>query len=51
VLLTGPKLSVLNWAVIVVAQITYGLLVYVITRGYYENSRVTTTQVNYAGVP
>jgi tetratricopeptide (TPR) repeat protein len=40
-----PKLSVLSWMVIVVAQITYGLLVYAITRGYYEDSSVASGQI------
>lgn len=39
------KLSVLTWVVIVVAQITYGLLVYAITRSYYEGSDGVTSQV------
>jgi tetratricopeptide (TPR) repeat protein len=40
-----PKFNALTWMVIVVAQVTYGLLVYVITRSYYENTSVITTQV------
>lgn len=39
-----PKLSLLTWIVIVVAQITYGLLVYAITRSYYEGTSVTVSQ-------
>jgi tetratricopeptide (TPR) repeat protein len=39
-----PKLSVLTWVVIIVAQITYGMLVYAITRSYYEGSGMTTAQ-------
>jgi tetratricopeptide (TPR) repeat protein len=31
-----PKLSALTWLAIVIAQVTYGLMVYVITRSYYE---------------
>ncbi|MES9968945.1 MAG: tetratricopeptide repeat protein [Candidatus Thiodiazotropha sp.] len=40
-----PKFSALAWAVIVVAQITYGLLVYAITRSYYQDNRAVTAQV------
>jgi Flp pilus assembly protein TadD len=39
-----PKFSLLTWVVIVVAQITYGLLVYAITRSYYEGASVTVSQ-------
>ncbi|MES9847888.1 MAG: tetratricopeptide repeat protein [Candidatus Thiodiazotropha sp.] len=39
-----PKFSVLTWLVIIVAQVTYGLLVYAITRSYYEDTSVTTSQ-------
>lgn len=31
-----PKFSALTWVVIVIAQITYGLMVYAVTRSYYE---------------
>ena len=31
-----PKFSALTWVVIVIGQITYGLMVYAITRSYYE---------------
>ncbi|MEW8027465.1 MAG: tetratricopeptide repeat protein [Candidatus Thiodiazotropha sp.] len=40
-----PKFTVLTWAIIVVAQITYGLLVYAITRSYYEDARETASQL------
>ncbi|MBW9264669.1 MAG: tetratricopeptide repeat protein [Candidatus Thiodiazotropha sp. (ex. Lucinisca nassula)] len=40
-----PKFSVLTWLVIIVAQVTYGLLVYAITRSYYEDTSVTTSQL------
>jgi Flp pilus assembly protein TadD len=40
-----PKLSVLTWIVIAVAQITFGLLVYAITRSYYEETSVTSSQM------
>jgi tetratricopeptide (TPR) repeat protein len=40
-----PKFNVLTWVVIVVAQITYGLLVYAITRSYYEGASMTVSQV------
>ncbi|MES9814751.1 MAG: tetratricopeptide repeat protein [Candidatus Thiodiazotropha sp.] len=40
-----PKFSVLAWLVIIVAQVTYGLLVYAITRSYYENTSVTISQL------
>jgi tetratricopeptide (TPR) repeat protein len=46
-----PKLSALTWAVIVVAQITYGLLVYAITRSYYEDGPVTTSAVGETRAP
>ncbi|MES9993429.1 MAG: tetratricopeptide repeat protein [Candidatus Thiodiazotropha sp.] len=39
-----PKLSLLTWAVIVVAQITYGLLVFAITRSYYQQAPVASVQ-------
>jgi tetratricopeptide (TPR) repeat protein len=39
-----PKLSALTWVVIVVAQITYGLLVFAITRSYYQESRIISDQ-------
>jgi tetratricopeptide (TPR) repeat protein len=39
-----PKFNLLTWVVIVVAQITYGLLVYAITRSYYEGASVTVSQ-------
>jgi Flp pilus assembly protein TadD len=35
-----PKFSLLAWVVIVVAQVTYGLMVYAITRSYYEQKPV-----------
>lgn len=35
-----PKFSLLAWVVIVVAQITYGLMVYAITRSYYQQKPV-----------
>lgn len=35
-----PKFSALTWLVIIVAQITYGLMVYAITRSYYEQRPV-----------
>ncbi|MEW8261796.1 MAG: tetratricopeptide repeat protein [Candidatus Thiodiazotropha taylori] len=35
-----PKFSALTWLVIIVAQITYGLMVYAITRSYYEQKPV-----------
>lgn len=38
------KFSILTWVIIVVAQITYGLLVYAITRSYYEGGSVTVSQ-------
>ncbi|MEJ2619663.1 MAG: tetratricopeptide repeat protein [Candidatus Thiodiazotropha sp.] len=31
-----PKFSILTWLVILVVEITYGLMVYAITRSYYE---------------
>ena len=31
-----PKFSALTWVVIVIVQITYGLMVYAVTRSYYE---------------
>jgi tetratricopeptide (TPR) repeat protein len=31
-----PKFSALVWVVIVIGQITYGLMVYAVTRSYYE---------------
>ncbi|MEW8693050.1 MAG: tetratricopeptide repeat protein [Candidatus Thiodiazotropha endolucinida] len=40
-----PKFSVLIWLVIIVAQVTYGLLVYAITRSYYEGASVTASQL------
>jgi tetratricopeptide (TPR) repeat protein len=41
-----PKFSVLTWLVILVVQITYGLMVYAITRSYYEQKpTVATTTV------
>lgn len=39
-----PKFSLLTWAVIIVAQITYGLLVFAITRSYYQDTQVTQAQ-------
>ncbi|MBT3027889.1 MAG: tetratricopeptide repeat protein [Candidatus Thiodiazotropha sp. (ex Ctena orbiculata)] len=39
-----PKFSLLTWAVIVVAQITYGLLVFAITRSYYQDGQVAVDQ-------
>jgi predicted Zn-dependent protease len=40
ILINMPKFSTLTWLVIVVAQITYGLMVYAITRSYYEQKPV-----------
>ncbi|MES9943797.1 tetratricopeptide repeat protein [Candidatus Thiodiazotropha sp. CDECU1] len=39
-----PKFSALAWVVIVVALVTYGLLVFAITRSYYQDTRMVTTQ-------
>ncbi|MEW8624644.1 MAG: tetratricopeptide repeat protein [Candidatus Thiodiazotropha sp.] len=38
-----PKFSALTWLVILVAQITYGLMVYAITRSYYEQRSAVAT--------
>ncbi|MGD8912003.1 MAG: tetratricopeptide repeat protein, partial [Candidatus Thiodiazotropha sp.] len=38
-----PKFSVLTWVVIIVAQVTYGLLVYAMTRSYYEGAGVAVS--------
>ncbi|MCG8487407.1 MAG: tetratricopeptide repeat protein [Chromatiales bacterium] len=38
-----PKFSALTWLVILVAQITYGLMVYAITRSYYEQRPAVAT--------
>ncbi|MBT3047206.1 MAG: tetratricopeptide repeat protein [gamma proteobacterium symbiont of Ctena orbiculata] len=39
-----PKFSLLTWAVIIVAQITYGLLVFAITRSYYQDGQTAVIQ-------
>ncbi|MCU7930026.1 MAG: tetratricopeptide repeat protein [Candidatus Thiodiazotropha sp. (ex Codakia rugifera)] len=46
-----PKLSILTWVVIVIAQITYGLMVYAITRSYYQDSRVVVNQEQTTATP
>jgi tetratricopeptide (TPR) repeat protein len=40
-----PKFSVLTWGVILIAQITYGLLVFAITRSYYQDPQPMANQV------
>ncbi|MEW8505613.1 MAG: tetratricopeptide repeat protein [Candidatus Thiodiazotropha sp.] len=39
-----PKFSLLTWVVIIVAQVTYGLLVFAITSSYYQGKQVVAVQ-------
>lgn len=46
ILINMPKLSALTWVVIVIAQITYGLMVYALTRSYYEQKPSVAAATN-----
>jgi Flp pilus assembly protein TadD len=45
-----PKFSVLTWVVILIAQITYGLLVFAVTSSYYQDKQPVAVQTP-AAVP
>ncbi|MEJ2609993.1 MAG: tetratricopeptide repeat protein [Candidatus Thiodiazotropha sp.] len=44
-----PKFNTLTWIVILIGEITYGLMVYAITRGYYEQRPVVALSASEDG--